>query len=152
MDGISFSAFAVRERSPRIEGRAVVQSLLVFVLFDSEPVVIALAAGPASKKRRQFPAPFFMSCRLSGDRSCAGIHGHVRQPGRAAFVTISKRKSSRPVGHEIQRHAVHAVAQRAQCTSVRSMPRLRSSVVSTAPSRGVSKLGQPVPLSNLVAP
>ena len=30
------------------------------------------------------------------------------------------------------------------------MPKLRSTVVSTAPSTGVLKLGQPVPLSNLV--
>ena len=32
------------------------------------------------------------------------------------------------------------------------MPRLRSVVVSTAPSTGVLKLGQPVPLSNLPSP
>src|ERR1700684_904299 len=40
--------------------------------------------------------------------------------------------------------------QREQCTSVRVMPMLRSMLVSTPPSTGVSKLGQPVPLSNLV--
>ena len=33
---------------------------------------------------------------------------------------------------------------------MRVIPKLRSTVVSTAPSTGVLKLGQPVPLSNLV--
>src|SRR5271165_6337840 len=40
--------------------------------------------------------------------------------------------------------------QRAQCTSVRAMPRVRSVVVPTALGRGAKKLGQPVPLSNFV--
>ena len=36
----------------------------------------------------------------------------------------------------------------AQCTSVRTMPKVRSVEVSTAPGSGSLKLGQPVPLSN----
>ncbi|MNG38849.1 hypothetical protein D3C84_1266990 [compost metagenome] len=38
----------------------------------------------------------------------------------------------------------------AQCTAVRVMPKLRSRVSPTALGRGCQKLGQPVPLSNLV--
>src|ERR1700730_11068114 len=41
--------------------------------------------------------------------------------------------------------------QRAQWTSVRVMKRLLSVVVATASSSGFQKLGQPVPLSNLVS-
>src|SRR5688572_30466509 len=41
--------------------------------------------------------------------------------------------------------------QRAQCTSVLSIPNFRSVVVSTAPSIGAQKLGQPVRLSNFVS-
>ena len=41
--------------------------------------------------------------------------------------------------------------QRAQCTSVRSIPRVRSVVVSTASASGAQKLGHPVPLSNFVS-
>src|SRR5580704_8179952 len=40
--------------------------------------------------------------------------------------------------------------QRAQCTSVRAMPKLRSVVVPTAVGSGAKKLGHPVPLSNFV--
>ena len=38
----------------------------------------------------------------------------------------------------------------AQCTSVRTISQLRSTLVATACSRGRQKLGQPVPLSNFV--
>ncbi len=41
--------------------------------------------------------------------------------------------------------------QRAQCTSVRSIPRVRSVVVSTASGIGAKKLGHPVRLSNFVS-
>ena len=40
--------------------------------------------------------------------------------------------------------------QRLQCTSVRSIPKLLSSEVTTAPFNGAQKLGQPVPLSYFV--
>ena len=40
--------------------------------------------------------------------------------------------------------------QRAQCTSVRVIQWLRSTCVSTAPSSGAKKLGQPLPDSYLV--
>src|ERR1700752_3593527 len=40
---------------------------------------------------------------------------------------------------------------REQCTSVRTMPKVLSLVVSTASASGAQKLGHPVPLLNLVS-
>src|SRR4051812_8540943 len=86
----------------------------------------------------RLPAPWF-GC-MDSDSYLAG--SNLRE---TPFMQYRRPVGAGPSSNTWPRCPLH----RAQWTSTRTIPNLRSVVVSTAFSSGVKKLGQPVPLSNL---
>src|SRR5208282_403002 len=101
-------------------------------------------ADPAARDGRMTDRP--------RDRRAGGEMRSVHAAG-VKFVATPLMQYRRPVGGGPSGNTwPRCEPQRAQCTSVRLMPHESSTVLPSAPATGEVKLGQPVPLSNLVVP
>jgi hypothetical protein len=91
-------------------------------------------------------------CRRVVQRLCHSVPGKTlrrNQPGSKLSTTPLMQYLSPVGGGPSSKTWPRCPPHWLQWTSVRTIPKLRSVVVSIAPSSGEKKLGQPVPLSNL---